>query len=77
VVALTYDARVQRQLALLYGVTPLLVEPLEVPREMKAVLNRVLTERGLAAPGDLIVVVSSTRPRTPGATDATLVHRIE
>jgi pyruvate kinase len=61
---------------LLFGVVPLRVEPLDHPAEMASVLDARLRERGLAAPGDLIVVVTSTRPHTPGATDTTLVHRV-
>jgi pyruvate kinase len=76
VVGLTYDERVYRRINLLYGVVPLRVKPLSNPAEMAAVLDARLIERGLASPGDLIVVVTSTRPRTPGETDTTLVHRI-
>jgi hypothetical protein len=34
-------------------------------------------ERKLASQGDLVVVVTSTQPTTPGATDTTLVRRVE
>jgi pyruvate kinase len=76
VVGLTYDERVYRRLNLLYGVVPLRVEPLSEPKKMAGVLDRALVERGLASSGDLIVVVTSTHPQTPGATDTTLVHRV-
>lgn len=76
VVGLTYDQRVYRRTNLLYGVIPIRVEPIANPAEMAAVLDARLLERGLASPGDLVVVVTSTRPTTPGATDTTLVHRV-
>jgi pyruvate kinase len=76
VVGLTYDEHVCRRLNLFYGVIPLRVQPLGNPAEMARVLDERLLERGLASPGDLIVVVTSTRPRTPGATNTTLVHRV-
>lgn len=76
VVGLTYDERVCRRMNLFYGVIPLQVAPLANPAEMAAVLDTRLVERGLASPGDLVVVVTSTRPQTPGGTDTTLVHRV-
>ena len=76
IVGLTYDERVYRRMALLHGVVPVRVEPLSNPAEMAAVLDDRLTALGLASPGDLIVVVTSTKPTTPGATDTTLVHRV-
>ncbi len=77
VVGLTYDERVYRQMALLFGVIPIRVAPLDHPAEMAATLDEILIERKLAKAGDLIVVVTSTRPTTPGATDTTLVHRVQ
>jgi pyruvate kinase len=76
VVGLTYDERVFRRMNLLFGVIPIRVKPMDNPSEMAAALDEVLVERGLANEGDLIVVVTSTRPTTPGATDTALVHRV-
>ena len=76
VVGLTYDEKVYRRMNLLYGVVPLRIEPLGNPNEMAAVLDQRLVQRGLAKPGDLIIVVTSTHPRTPGGTNTTLVHRV-
>ena len=76
VVGLTYDEHVYRRMNLLYGVIPLRVEPLGNPAEMATALDARLLERGLAKPGDLVVVVTSTRPQAPGKTDTTLVHRV-
>ncbi|MBL8878807.1 MAG: pyruvate kinase [Phycisphaerales bacterium] len=76
VVGLTTDERVYRKMALWYGVTPIRVDPIGNPAEMTKLLERRILQLGFARPGDLIVVVTSTRPTTPGATDTTLVHRI-
>jgi pyruvate kinase len=67
---------VYRRINLLYGVVPLRVAPLDHPGEMAGVLDAQLLARGLASPGDLIVVVTSTRPQRPGGTNTTLVHRV-
>ena len=76
VVGLTYDERVYRRMNLLFGVIPIRVEPLDNPGAMAAALDAVLLERHLVVPDDLIVVVTSTKPTTPGATDTALVRRI-
>ena len=73
---MSYNERVCRQMNLLYGVIPILVQPIANPAEMADVLDVTLLRRGLAKPGDLVVVVTSTQPETPGATDTTLVHRV-
>ena len=76
VVGLSYDERVCRRMNLLYGVIPIRVAPLDNPAAMAAALDVELLQRGLAQPGDLVVVVTSTRPQTPGATDTALVRRV-
>ena len=76
VIGLTYDERVYRRLNLFYGVVPLRVTPVDNPAEMGGLLDGLLVERGLAAVGDAIVVVTSTRPRTPGGTDTVLMHEV-
>ncbi len=76
VVGLTFDPHVYRQLSLLYGVIPLRTEPMSHPGKMARVLDQKLVEKRLAAPGDVIVVVTSTQPNQPGATDTTHVHRV-
>lgn len=76
VIGLTPDIRVFRRMALWYGVTPIRIEPTGNPAEMTLLLERRILQLGFARPGDLIVVVTSTRPTVPGATDTTLVHRI-
>lgn len=76
IIGLTGDERVRRRMSLLHGVIPLRVEPLSNPVAMINVLDRRLQERGLVQYGDLIVVVTSTIPTVPKATNTVLVHRI-
>ncbi len=82
VVGLAYDEHVLRQMNLLYGVIPVRVEPVDHPRQMAAALEaRLLDESDgkvsrLAAEGDLVIVVTSTRTHAPGGTDTVLVHRV-
>ena len=76
VVGLTYNDRVYRQMSLLFGVIPVRVDAMDDVAEMAAILDRTLLERKLVLPGDLVVVVTSRRPNTPGGTDTTLVHRV-
>ena len=76
VIGLTYNERVYRQMNLIFGVIPLHVEPMDNPRQMVATLDTLLLERRLVSPDDLVVVVMSRQPHTPGATDTTLVHRV-
>lgn len=76
VVALTYDERVYRQLSLVYGTVPVLVPPISNPVEMSRALDDKLLERGLARAGDLIVVVTSTKPTQTGETDTVHIHRV-
>jgi pyruvate kinase len=76
VIGLTYDERVYRQIALLYGVIPVRVPPVHNPADMGRVLDSVLRSRAVAEIGDIVVVVTSTRPTRPGATDTALIHRV-
>lgn len=76
VIGLTSDPRLFRRLNLLYGVTPLLVEPMSDPGRMARVLDQRLVAEGLARSGDAIVVVTSTAPTRPDATDTTLIHHV-
>ncbi len=76
VVGLTADERLYHKLNLLYGVTPVRIPPRENPAEAARLLDAHLLEEGLAQRGDLVVVVTSTRPNRPDATDTTLIRRL-
>jgi pyruvate kinase len=76
VVGLTHDWAVHRQMNLLYGVIPVQVPPQDHPAAMMRELDRRLLSRRLAAPGDRIVIVTSTKPTVSGATNTVLMHRV-
>lgn len=76
VVGLTFDERVYRRLALLYGVYPMRIEALDTPGAMAERLDGCLLESGLARRGDFVIVVTSTTPNTPGATDMVVARRV-
>jgi pyruvate kinase len=76
VVALSADEGVLRRLSLVYGLVPLRIEPVRNPAEMGRTLDARLAEHNLARPGDLVVVVTSTKPSMPGTTDVTLIHQV-
>lgn len=77
VVALTNDVRVYRRMNLLYGVMPMLVQATSNPADMSLALDEQLMSTGLAAPGDLVVLVISTQPTVRGGSDTLLIHRVQ
>lgn len=76
IIGLTHEEHVYRQLALLRGVIPLRVAPIDNPAAMTATLEEQLRSAGLAKRGDQIVIVTSTRPTQRGTTDVVLVHEM-
>jgi pyruvate kinase len=76
-IGLSHDERVCRRMALWHGVLPLHVELMDSPSQMMHTLDGILCDKNLAAPGDAIVVVTSTRPARTGETDTVVVRRVE
>ena len=76
IVGLTSDERVCRWMALYYGVFPVRLPRSDPVRQMTRDVDRVLLERGLAAPGDMIVILTGAHLRQPGATNALLIHLV-
>ncbi|RMH24558.1 MAG: pyruvate kinase [Planctomycetota bacterium] len=75
VVAFSSDERAVRRMTLLYAVTPVFVDRPPVHRsEFGRLVEAVVLERALAAPGDTIVVVSGKPLGQPGATDSVTVQ---
>jgi pyruvate kinase len=75
VVAITADERVYRQLALWWGVFPTLSASTENTDELLAAGEQRLKERGFAAPGDHIVMLSG-HSIAAAATNMMRVHTI-
>ncbi len=76
IVALTPNERVRRQLALVWGVSALLVPRYAGTDEMLDVVSRALVDSGHAAPGDLIVVSAGIPFGGGGKTNFLKVHRL-
>ena len=76
IVALTPDEVVARQLALVWGVVPVVVPVYETTDEMLAIVSRTVIEAGYGRPGDLIVVSAGLPSGTAGKTNFVKVHRL-
>jgi len=76
VVALCPDPVVLRQLALLFGVRPVLAAPPDDAKLLFAHADRVLLEHHWADPGDPIVMVRGWPMGVPGTTNTIQVHHV-
>jgi len=74
-VAFTPREDVVRQLALVWGVTPVLAPPYEATDDMLNTITRLLSERGEVNPGETVVVAGGI-PAGEGKTNFIKVHRI-
>ena len=75
IIALTPNPETRRRLALVWGVTALLLPPANNADAMVDDGDRLLKEQRLVAAGDVIVIVGGTGPST-GATNFTKMHRV-
>ncbi|TFH10649.1 MAG: pyruvate kinase [Candidatus Atribacteria bacterium] len=76
IVAFTPDPHVQRQLALVWGVSPLLVPAFETAESLIDVVSRTLLDAGDGHPGDWIVLTGGIPVGGGGKTNFIKVHRI-
>jgi len=76
IVALTPREATRHRLALVWGVTPILVPAYASTDEMLDAVGRLLLERGGARPGDLIVVTGGIPVGSEGTTNFIQVRRI-
>ena len=74
IIAVTPDPRVQRQLALYWGVRPLLSTRADTTDEIIAEAVRVAQEHGLVKQGDVVVITAGSAGSGPGTTDIMKVH---
>jgi pyruvate kinase len=74
--AITPDERVARQLAVNYGVSPLLAGEAGSTDDMLVLMEQMLVDRGLLKPGDDVVFVAGQPVGRPGATNMLKLHRI-
>jgi pyruvate kinase len=76
ILVLTDQARTYRQLALVWGVIPVLVPHCDTYDEMMQHARHAVVERGLAAPGDRIIVTAGVPFDMPGTTNLLKVETI-
>jgi pyruvate kinase len=76
ILVLTDQARTYRQLALVWGVIPVLVPHCDTYDEMMQHARQAVVERGLAAPGDRIIVTAGVPFDMPGTTNLLKVETI-
>ncbi|MBN1122964.1 MAG: pyruvate kinase [Anaerolineae bacterium] len=76
IIAVTPDPVVRRQLALSWGVLPLLVNRASSTDEILKVSIDEARKQGLINPGDRVVVTASVTPNIPGATNMMTVERV-
>ena len=76
IVAFTPDPEVQRQLALVWGVSPLLVPAFENTDSLLEVVSRTLIDGGDGHPGDWIILTGGFPVGGGGKTNFIKVHRI-
>jgi pyruvate kinase len=76
VLAFTPREDVRSQLALSWGVKTFLTPEVEHTDDMVRQVDSLLRENGQVQPGDYVVVVAGSPPKTPGSTNALRVHCI-
>ncbi len=77
VVAMTPNQKISRQLALSWGVAPVVVPNFERTTSMITHAEATVKDAGLAAPGDVIVVVAGMPLGTNASSNIMKIHRIE
>ena len=76
IVCFTDNVRTYRQLALVWGVVPLLVTHCDTYEQMAVIVRQKLRELDLARPGDRIVVTAGVPFDTPGTTNQLKVETV-
>ncbi len=76
IVAVTPYDQVARQLALVWGVTPVVLDLPSVTREMLDAAAHAAHQAGLVETGDKVVFTAGITTRTPGATDLVVARRV-
>ena len=76
ILALTPERSTAHQLALSWGVEPIVIPPAKHTDEMVKQIDSSLLDTGRASVGEYIVIVAGSPPGIPGSTNAMRVHRI-
>jgi pyruvate kinase len=75
-IILTPHESIRRRMALSWGVTSYLVEPVTHTDDMFGQVDDILLGQGLANEGDKVVVIAGTPPGIAGSTNDLRVHRV-
>ena len=75
-IAFTPSEDVRRRISLTWGIESVVVPRVTHTDEMYPQVDHVLLERGLAAIGDKVVVISGSPPGLPGSTNDLRVHTV-
>jgi len=76
IIAFTPDATVQNQMALLWGVTPKRLPPVETTEELINQMEKELLAGRLAKKGDVVIILSGAPISRWGETNLMTLHRI-
>jgi len=76
ILALTPDTATYNQMALTWGVEPLLTPLVTTTDEMVKQVDTILIESKRVAVGELIMIVAGSPPGIPGSTNAMRVHKV-
>ncbi|MBT1002024.1 pyruvate kinase [Paenarthrobacter sp. DKR-5] len=76
VFAFTPIEQVRNQLALTWGIQPILVDMVDHTDAMTAQVDRELLERGLVQNDDLVVIAAGSPPGQVGSTNSLKVHKV-
>ena len=76
ILALTPEAHVYNQLALSWGVEPLIIPTVSHTDEMVKQVDALLLDSGRGTKGEPVVIVAGAPPGIPGSTNAVRVHII-
>ncbi|MFN3925071.1 MAG: pyruvate kinase alpha/beta domain-containing protein, partial [Pseudarthrobacter sp.] len=68
--------QVWNQLALTWGIQPVLVQMVDHTDEMTAQVDRSLMEMNLVDDGDLVVIAAGSPPGKAGSTNSLKVHKV-
>ncbi|MHA7270568.1 pyruvate kinase [Arthrobacter sp. HLT1-20] len=76
VFAFTPEEQVRNELALTWGIEPVLVPMVAHTDAMTEQVDSTLLEKGLVEPGDLVVIAAGSPPGQAGSTNLVKVHKV-
>ena len=77
IVALTPSEHVRRKMALYWGVLPVAMKSIGDTDHRIQEAERILRQKGLATPGDRLVILTGVQAHKPGGTNLMKVHEVQ